>query len=186
MTGVGLAASAGLRAWLPMLIANLLARSGLLHLNSTFSFLARPEATTILAVATVVEIFADKIIGLDHLLDVIGTFVRPVMGAVLAMAVLRDIDPRVGTILGIILGGGTALSVHGAKAVVRAKTSALAPFHGGIGNASVSGFEDVVSGFGAWFAAHAPLLAFVIAILALIGAIWIIVKSFALLRKLLT
>ncbi len=185
MMGIGLAASAGLRAWLPMLVTGFLARSGFLPLNPAFDFLARTEVLVVLAAATIVELLADKIIGLDHLLDAIGTVTRPICGTILVASVMTQADPWIATLLGIVAGGGTALSVHGAKAIVRAKSSALSPLHGGAGNAGLSVFEDVLSGFGAWFALHAPLIVFVIAVLALIGAAWVIAKSLAATRRLL-
>lgn len=185
MMGIGLAASAGLRAWLPLLVTSILARSGFLPLNPAFTFLARTDVLVVLAVATIVELLADKIIGLDHLLDAIGTVVRPVCGTVLVASVMAEADPWIATLLGIVAGGGTALSVHGAKAVVRAKTSVLAPVHAGVGNAGLSTVEDILSGLGAWFALHAPIIVFLIALLALIGAAWVIVKSVAATRRLL-
>jgi Domain of unknown function (DUF4126) len=67
---------------------------------------------------------------------------------------------------------------------VRAKTSALLPFHGGFGNAMLSAVEDIISGVVLWITMYAPLIAFLIILLALIGAVWLLVKFVKTGRKL--
>jgi uncharacterized membrane protein len=81
---IALAASAGLRAWLPLLLAGGLARLGLLHLGPSFHFLASDKALLIFGVATLVEVVGDKVPAVDHALDAIGTPLRPAAGALLA------------------------------------------------------------------------------------------------------
>ena len=172
MMGVGLAASAGFRAFLPMLAVGLLSRTGFLELNSSFEFFARTDVLIILAVATVLEFLGDKIPVVDNTLDVIGTVIRPIAGTLLASSVLFGLDPFLATLLGLVAGGATSLAVHSGKAVVRAGSTAAAPVHGGIGNTLVSIVEDVASLVGVAISVIFPALAFLLAIgLVVVGIV---------------
>ncbi len=173
MMGLGLAACAGLRAWLPMLVVGVLARADYVHLNPSFAFLARNDVLIVLAVATVLEILGDKIIAVDHFLDAVGTVVRPVAGTILASSLLTDMDPLVALVLGLIMGGTTSLAVHAGKSLVRVKCTATAPLHGGVGNAVVSTAEDVTTGLGLWISAVSPLVAVLLAALAIALSVWL-------------
>src|SRR5919201_375667 len=81
---IGLAACAGLRAWLPLLLTGGLVRAGVLEIGPSFSFLATNRALILFGVASVVEIVADKVPAVVHALDVLGTVLRPVAATVLA------------------------------------------------------------------------------------------------------
>jgi hypothetical protein len=162
MMGVSLAACAGLRAWLPLLCVGLLARSGYLHLNPAFAFLTRDDLLIVCGVATFLEFLGDKIPAVDNLLDAAGTFVRPVAGSLLAASVVTGVDPLLATVLGIILGGGTSLTLHLGKAATRAHSTATAPLHGGTANLALSFGEDVATAGGVGMALWLPLLAFVL------------------------
>lgn len=173
LMGVSLAACAGLRAWLPLLMVSLLVRAHYLAVNPSFAWLAREDALIVFGAATVAEFIGDKVIGLDHLHDAVGTFIRPAAGAVLASSMLTHVDPLAATVLGLIVGGGTSFTIHVGKAALRAKSSLLAPAHGGFGNATLSLGEDFISGAGVWTAAHAPVIAFLVTLAALAGAVWL-------------
>ncbi|MCW3097173.1 MAG: putative transrane protein [Chthonomonadaceae bacterium] len=175
MMGVSLAACCGLRAWMPMLIVSLLAKAGYVHLSPSFSFLARNDALIIFGVATVLELLGDKVIVIDHFLDAIGTVVRPAVGTVLASSMLTHLDPLAATTLGLIAGGTSAFTIHAGKTVIRAKSSLLAHFHAGVGNAALSILEDVCTVGGVFLAVFVPGLAFVLALLVMAFMIWMIV-----------
>jgi hypothetical protein len=179
LMGVSLAACAGLRAWMPLLITGLLGRTGYLHLHPSFELLAQDGTLIALGVATILEVLGDKIIAIDHLLDAIGTFVRPAAGTILAASVLTGMDPLWSLILGIIVGGGAAMTVHAGKSAVRAGTSALAPAHLGTGNAAVSLVEDVLAFGGIVAAILVPALAFV----AIATTVWWVNKVVARARR---
>jgi Domain of unknown function (DUF4126) len=141
--GVALAACAGLRAWLPLLLAGLLCRFGMLHLGPSFQFLASTNALIVFAVATVVEMAGDKIPAVDHTLDVLSTVLRPAAGALLAASALGVVtDPLTATTLGIAVGAPIALVPHAAKAGVRAASTALT---GGLANPILSLMEDLAT-----------------------------------------
>src|SRR5262249_60144995 len=80
---IALAATAGLRAWLPLLLAGGLSRAGLLELGPSFQFLGSTKALVIFGIATVLELLADKVPALDHTLDLLSTPLRMGAGALL-------------------------------------------------------------------------------------------------------
>lgn len=138
--GVGLAACAGLRAWLPLLVAGVLARFGVIELGDSFSFVSSTPALVVFGVATVAEIVADKVPAVDHALDVISTVVRPAAGALLAASAIYQVkDPLVAVGIGIIVGAPVALAPHAAKSALRAASTATTA---GIANPIVSFIED--------------------------------------------
>ena len=149
---IALAASAGLRAWLPLLLAGGLARLGVLDLGSSFQFLASNKALVLFGVATAIELVGDKIPAVDHALDVIGTPLRPLAGAVLAASVLGTVtDPLTSVVLGTAVGAPSALVPHAAKSALRATSTAVT---GGFANPVLSLIEDAIS-----------LLTFILAVL---------------------
>lgn len=149
---IALAASAGLRAWLPLLLAGSLARLGVLDLGSSFQFLASNKALVLFGVATTIELVGDKIPAVDHALDVIGTPLRPLAGAVLAASVLGTVtDPLTSVVLGTAVGAPSALVPHAAKSALRAASTAAT---GGLANPVLSLIEDAIA-----------LLTFILAVL---------------------
>jgi hypothetical protein len=140
---IALAASAGLRAWLPLLLASGLARLGVLDLGPSFGFLASNKALVLFGVATAIELIGDKIPSVDHALDVIGTPLRPAAGALLAASVLGTVsDPLTSIVLGTAVGAPSALVPHAAKSALRAVSTATT---GGLANPVLSFVEDGIS-----------------------------------------
>jgi hypothetical protein len=140
---IALAASAGLRAWLPLLLAGGLARLGLLHLGPSFHFLASDKALLIFGAATLVELVGDKVPAVDHALDAIGTPLRPAAGALLAASVLGTVsDPLTALVLGTAVGAPSALVPHALKTALRAASTT---FTGGLANPVLSLVEDALS-----------------------------------------
>jgi hypothetical protein len=159
-----LAASAGLRAWLPLLITSALARLGFVDIGESFGFLATTPALVLFSVATVVEIAGDKIPAVDHALDVVSTFLRPASGALLAAAVMwKADDPLVASVLGIVIGAPIALAPHAAKAATRSLSSAAT---GGFGNPVLSVAEDMTAFVLSLLAVLVPVLALIVLVVA--------------------
>lgn len=141
--GIGLAACAGLRAWLPLLLAGLLARAGVLELGASFRFIASNEALILFGVATIVEMIGDKVPAVDHALDVLSTVLRPAAGSLLAASVLWRIpDPLTALALGVAVGAPSALVPHAAKSALRAASTT---FTGGLANPLLSLVEDLAA-----------------------------------------
>jgi hypothetical protein len=160
---VALAASAGLRAWLPLLLAGGLARLGVLDLGPSFQFLASDKALLLFGAATLIELVGDKIPAVDHALDAIGTPLRPAAGALLAASVLGTVsDPLTATVLGTAVGAPSALVPHAAKSALRAASTTIT---GGLANPVLSLIEDAVSVVIFILAVLVPLL--VVALLGL-------------------
>jgi len=140
---VALAACAGLRAWLPLLLAGLLARFDLLSLGPSFDFLGSNKALAIFAVATLVEVVGDKFPAIDHTLDLIGTPLRPAAGALLAASVFGQVsDPLTALVLGTVVGAPAAVVPHAFKSALRGASTA---FTGGLANPLLSFLEDAAT-----------------------------------------
>lgn len=164
----GLASSAGLNAYIPLLLVALAARfpleDPLLNLSEPYSFMASWWAIGLLAVLLVVEMTVDKIPAVDTLNDVVQTFIRPAAGAVLFAAnanVVTDVHPILAIVAGILLAGG----VHTAKGVARPFVTAGTA---GTGNWFVSLLEDIVAFFVSLLSLLLPILAGVLVILGLV------------------
>jgi hypothetical protein len=141
--GIGLAACAGLRAWLPLLLLGGLARWGVVDLSPSFEFVQSTRALILFGVATVVEIAGDKIPAVDHTLDVLSTVLRPAAGSLLAASVLWQIsDPLTAAALGIAVGAPSALVPHAAKSTLRIASTT---FTGGLANPVLSFLEDAAA-----------------------------------------
>ncbi|HJO05165.1 MAG TPA: DUF4126 domain-containing protein [Acidobacteriota bacterium] len=161
MMGVGLAASAGLRAFLPLLVVGLAARFDVIALSARFEWMASTAALTVFALAVAIEMLGDKFPVVDHLLDTAGTFARPIAGALVAASPLTALDPLTGLVVGLVLGGSIAGSVHAAKAGARLVSSGTTA---GVANPLLSMTEDVVSLWGAVLSIFVPILTFTVAV----------------------
>jgi hypothetical protein len=141
--GIALAAIAGLRAWMPLLLAGILSRADVFQLGSSFSFLSSTPALIAFGIATAIEILGDKIPTVDHALDAIGTVLRPAAGALLASAAIGAVtDPLVATALGAAVGIPSAIVPHAAKATLRAASTVLTA---GLANPILSTLEDLLA-----------------------------------------
>jgi hypothetical protein len=121
--GIGLAAAVGFRVFLPLLVMSVAACSGHLTLGSGFTWLATPAALVMLSVATVLEILAYYIPGLDNLLDTIATPAALIAGTVVSAAVMTDLPPIVKWTTAVIAGGGAAGLTQGLTSLLRAKST---------------------------------------------------------------
>ncbi|HET9493873.1 MAG TPA: DUF4126 domain-containing protein [Chloroflexia bacterium] len=168
LSGFGLAAPAGLNAWLPLFITGLAHRFELVKLTSPFDLLGNTWVLVVLGVLLTIEVFADKIPAVDSINDVIHTFIRPAAGGVLFAAqtgAIDGMDPVFAFILGAVSAGG----VHAVKAAGRPLVTATT---GGIGNPLVSLIEDIIAGVSTILALIVPVVAAVIMLIILIVAGW--------------
>ena len=141
--GIALSACAGLRAWLPLFAVGLSVRFGVLPLGDSFRFLGSNTALTLFSIATVIELIADKIPVIDHALDLLSTFLKPVAGMVLAASVMWTVDdPIVALALGVMVGSPASLVPHAAKATLR---GVLSPITAGLAAPVLSVIEDVLA-----------------------------------------
>jgi len=157
LLGLGLASATGLRTFLPLLMLALAARFGLfgIQLNEQMDWLADWPAVAALAVAAAVEFAGDKIPVVDHGLNVLGAFTRPVAGAVAAGSVFAGLDPTTAAVAGIIVGAPTAFAFNAAQGGARLTSTATT---GGIGNPVLSLIEDALAFLTVILAFLAPIL----------------------------
>ncbi len=136
--GVGLAAAAGLRVFVPLLVLSVAAYGGHLELDPSFAWIGTLPALLMLAVAATIEVLSYYIPGVDNLLDVIATPAALLAGTLAAAAVITDLPPLVKWTTAIIAGGGAAGLTQGVTSLLRAKSTATT---GGLGNAAIASGE---------------------------------------------
>lgn len=148
------------------------------HLKA-LQILANPWVLGVAATGTLAEFFADKVAWVDTAWDSVHSFIRPLGGALLALALVDSSDPA-WQVVAFLLGGGGALLSHGAKATTRAVVNVSPePFS----NVAVSTSEDVATGGLLALAIAYPPLAIVIAVLMLVAAVVVIIALRRLLRN---
>ena len=145
MAAFGLSASAGLNAYIPLLVIALTARyTDLIRLSSPWDALTSWWIIGLLIVFSLIEFFADKVPAINHANDAIQTFVRPVAGAIVFAAsanVFTELHPVLALGAGILVSG----TVHAVKSVV--VRPAVTVTTGGAGNVPVSVAEDMFATF---------------------------------------
>ena len=168
-TAFGLSASAGLNAYLPLLVVALTAKyTTLITLNKPWDVMTSWWVIGALALLLLIEMTVDKIPAVDTLNDGIQTFGRPVAGAVLFAAssgVVGDLHPVIAFVAGLLLAG----TVHTAKTVVRPAVTASTA---GTGNWFVSIVEDILALIGAVLAILLPILVGLTVIFLLLLYFW--------------
>lgn len=140
--GIGLAASAGFRVFVPMLVAAIAAKAGVMPLNESFQWLASWTSIAILGTATVVEIMAYYIPVVDNLLDTVATPLAVVAGTLLLTSVLPIDSELMKWITGAAVGGGSAAVVQAGSALTRLTSTKLTA---GVGNPVVATVENVAA-----------------------------------------
>ncbi|MBK6707164.1 MAG: DUF4126 domain-containing protein [Sphingomonadales bacterium] len=185
---LGLAASvsllSGWRLYLTVFGTGLAMHFGVVDLPENLKMLdalANPWVIGIAGLGALAEFFADKIAWLDSIWDGLNTLIRPLGGALLALAVVDAGDP-VWQVIVFLLGGGAALASHATKATARAAVNTSPE---PVSNIVLSTAEDVVTGGLLALAFANPLIAAVIALVLLGLAIWGLFAAKRMLAKLL-
>jgi len=185
---IALAAStsllAGWRLYLVTLITGIGMKFGWIALPDNLhalDVLANNWVLGIAAVGTFMEFFADKIAWVDSAWDAIHSFIRPLGGALLSLAIIDSADPawQIGSFL---LGGGAALMAHAGKAGARTLVNASPePFS----NVLVSTGEDIATGGLLALAIANPIAAALIAFGLVLLSLWLVVAARRALSRLL-
>ncbi len=172
----------GWRLYLCVLATGLAMRSGLVPLPAhlaALQVLANPWVLGAAGLAATLEFLADKVMWLDTVWDTIHTLIRPLGGALLALALIDPADPATQAIA-FILGGGASLLAHGGKASARAVVNASPePFS----NVAVSTAEDVATGGLLYLAYAYPVLAGGIALIVALATAVLLVLAWRVLRR---
>ena len=171
----GLSGSAGLNAYIPLLLVALAARfpmaDPLVKLQAPYDFLGSWWAIGIIAVLLVIEIVADKIPAVDTVNDGIQTFIRPAAGAILfagSANVITEIHPILSLGAGLLVAGGVHATKTAARPVVTVSTA-------GVGNPIVSTLEDIVAFVVSLLALILPIIAAIL-LLALLLLVFMMIR----------
>ena len=180
LTGSGLAASAGLNAYIPLLLMGLLSRyTDLVELPSGWQWLGNGWVVLILAVLLAVEVVADKVPVVDHVNDVVQTVVRPTAGGLAFGAgagsetvTVSDPDTFFSTHqwVPVVVGVLIALGVHLLKAAARPVINATTA---GVGAPVASTAEDATSVIMSVVALLLPVLVLVFLVALVIFVPWL-------------
>lgn len=149
------------------------------HLQS-LDVLANPWVMGIAAIAAIAEFFADKVMWLDSAWDAVHTFIRPIGGALLALAIVDPSDPAT-QVVAFLLGGGAALTAHAGKAGARGVVNASPE---PVSNIAVSSVEDVATVGLLYLAYEYPYAAGIIALVLLGLTVWLILLARRVIRSL--
>lgn len=174
LTGTGLAASAGLNAYIPLLIMGLMARfTDAIALPSGWQWLSNGWVIAILALLLAVEVVADKVPMVDHVNDVVQTVVRPTAGGIVfgagsssQTATVTDPGSFFSSHQWVPIAAGVliAFCVHGAKAATRPVVNATTAGFGAPVASTVEDFSSIVM----------SLLAILLPILVLLGLVLLV------------
>jgi hypothetical protein len=171
--GIGLAASAGFRVFVPMLVAAIAAKAGILPLNESFHWLSSWTSIAILGTATVVEILAYYIPVVDNLLDTVATPLAVGAGTLLLTSVLPIDSELMKWITGAAVGGGSAAVVQSGSALTRLTSTKMTA---GLGNPVVATVENVA-------ATGTSILSLIIPFFVLAIFLMLVILIFTSLRK---
>src|SRR5258708_33265537 len=152
--GFALAACVGLRTFLPLLAAGLLARAGYVTMGPSFEWMESTPALIVFGSALIFEVLADKVPGLDHALHAVESFVKPLAATLLAASLFTNLDPLLAMTLGLIGGGAIAGTIHAVRGAARLISTGTTL---GIGNPFLSVIDDVVALVGVVLAILVPL-----------------------------
>jgi hypothetical protein len=174
MTAFGLSASAGLNAYIPLLVVGVIAHyTNWIKLSPPYDLLANPWILILVSLLLIVEMLVDKLPAVNHINDIIQTVFRPAAGAIVFASsahVLTGISPLLALACGLLVAG----SVHTVKSV--AVRPAVTATTGGTANIPVSLAEDGVATVVSVISVIVPVVAGIILIILIALIIWWIWK----------
>ncbi len=166
ISGLTLAAPAGLNAYIPLLALALAERFSWVHLNQPLDVLGSAWLIALIVVLLIIEIVADKVPAVDHVNDAIQTVVRPAVGGLVALSASgeADVPPVLLVIAGVLIAG----SVHAVKASARPAVNVSTA---GMGAPVVSTVEDLGAVVMTVLAFVAPWVAAVLIVAAIVAVV---------------
>lgn len=175
ITGLTLAAAAGLNAYIPLLGLGLLSRfTDIVDLPAAWLWLENDWSLGIIGALLLIEIVVDKVPALDTINDVLQTVVRPASGGMVfaagsASSTLAVEDPAAfltsAQLWPFLLGIGVALIPHILKAVARPVLNVLTA---GAGAAVASFLEDLGAVLLTVLAVIVPLIALALLVMVVV------------------
>lgn len=192
LTGLGLASSAGLNAWIPLLVLGLLDRyTTFVDLGPHFAWLSNGWVLAICAVLLMLEVVADKVPAVDSINDVLQTVIRPTSGGIVfGSSVTSEIagvtmggqsatvtDPghffSSGLWVPVAVGVVLALMVHGVKAFTRPVANTVSA---GVAAPVLSTAEDATAVVLSMVAIFLPVLVLLVLLFVVVGLWWFVRK----------
>ena len=165
-----LTTTAGVRAFLALLVAAVAAHEGWIHITNSFTWLGSTGSIAVLAIFALLEILGDKVPVVDHVLHLVHFVVRPAAAAILVAGTVHT--PSNAELVSLmVVGALNAFVVHGSIATVRAASTATTL---GVVNPGLSVVEDVVAIGGGAAAIAFPFVAALIAIIFVIALVVVV------------
>jgi hypothetical protein len=172
--------AAGLNVYATVATLGLLSHAHAFQLPPPLHLLGSWPVIVVCALLFGLEFFADKIPVFDLIWNVLNTFVKVPVAALLSYGAAQHLSPGLQVAVAA-LGGAIALAAHGSKIAVR---TAVTPSPEPFSNIALSLAEDVAAISLTWFATRHPLLAAVIVAICLLLAILAIRYLIRALRRL--
>ena len=169
--GLGLAAAAGFRVFIPLLVMSVAVRSGMIEPSAEFAWVGSLPALIAFSVAAVAEVGAYYLPFIDNALDMITSPLAVVAGAVLTAAIVADVGPFLKWTMAIIAGGGVAGTVQTKTVVTRGASSVTTA---GIANPVLATVELGGSLITSILAVVVPVLGILVGLAILI---WLFVRT---------
>lgn len=171
--GFSLAAAAGFRVFIPLLVLSLSAHNGWFPVNESWEWVGSTAALWLLGVAAAVETFAYFIPYVDNILDSIAVPLAGIAGSLLMLATMGDVNPAFAWALAIIAGGGAAAAISGTTSATRLTSTATT---GGIANPVVSTAETGAATAVSVASIFSPFIALIL-LLFFVGGVWRVIKK---------
>lgn len=171
--GFSLAAAAGFRVFIPLLLLSLAAHFSWFPVNSSWEWIGSTAALWLLGAAAFFEVFAYFIPWFDNLLDTLSVPLAGIAGTLLMLATMGDVNPAFGWALAIIAGGGAAAAISGTTSATRLTSTATT---GGVANPVVSTLETGAATTVSVASVFSPFIALLL-ILFFVGGIWRLIKK---------
>jgi hypothetical protein len=170
MSAFGLSASAGLNAYIPLLVIGVIAHyTNWIKLTPPYDLLANPWILILVGLLLIVEMLADKIPAVNHINDIIQTVFRPAAGAIVFAAsahALTGVHPALALVCGLLVAG----SIHTVKsAAIRPAVTATT---GGAANVPVSIAEDAIATILSYLSIVIPILVGILLVILIALIIW--------------
>ncbi len=159
--------AAGLNIYATVLTLGLLARFHVVTLPSGLDSLGHTWVIIVCAIMFALEFVADKIPAIDMVWNLLHTFVRVPIAALVAYHASAQLSPQM-QLIATAIGAAVAFAAHSSKTAVRA---AVTPSPEPISNITFSTIEDVVAVALTWFATHHPYTAAVVAAMLLLATV---------------
>jgi len=171
---LGFSFAAGINLYATVAILGIAKRYGWVALPDQFAVFDNDIVIGVAIVLYIIEFVADKIPWVDSMWDAVHTVIRPVGGALIAVATLGDTNPTVEGLVEL-LGGTIAAGTHFSKAGTRAvANTSPEPFSNWILSISEDVFVIGLATLALKYPAAAAIVVIIGVVLMITFATWII------------